>query len=375
MFQLPNGFVRRNTNQSRWWIKLNSSVSDTSWYASHVSSMFGTHRNRGETQMKFGVFLNQYYTKDDDFEVTDLYEQAALMERVGFDSATVGERHLYEEGFVEPLTVLAALAARTDRLGLGTAAMLPALYHPLHIAEQVAMIDRLSGGRLSFGAALGYRERELAAFDVTMDKRVGRFLESIELLERLWSGEHVDHEGDFWSLDDVFVSPSPDDIPIWVGGHADIAIKRAAYRGDAWIASASSTTADLEEQIGVYEDALNEFGMSRADNDVILMRDCFVADSVEEAREIIEPYLLNLYQLYARWGQTYMDEHEVEVDYDELDEKFVIGSPEECIDQLRTYDGLGVDRVLIRCQFPGQPQAPTLNCLERFGEEILPAFK
>ena len=253
--------------------------------------------------------------------------------------------------------------------------MLPALYNPLHLAEQVAMIDEISDGRAAFGAALGYRERELAPFDVEMDERVGKFLESVTLLKRLWSESSVTHDGDFWSFDDVFLSPRPDDIPVWIGGHADIAIKRAAYRGDAWIASASSTTADLEEQIGVYEGALDEFGMSREENDVILMRDCFVADTVEDAREAIEPYLLNLYQLYARWGQTYMDENEVEVDYDELDEKFVIGTPEDCIDQLRTYEDLGVDHVLIRCQFPGQPQESAMTCLERFGEEVIPAFK
>jgi probable F420-dependent oxidoreductase len=325
--------------------------------------------------VNFGVFLNQYYADEDDFDVTDLYEQVELMESVGFDSATVGERHVHDEGFVEPLTALAGIAARTERLQLGTAAMLPALYDPLQLAEQVAAIDELSGGRMAFGAALGYRERELEAFGVDMDDRVGMFLKSIELMKRLWREDSVTHDGDFWSYEDVFVSPRPADVPVWIGGHADVAIKRAAYRGDAWIASASSTPEDLEEQIDTYEAALEEFGMDRADNDVILMRDCYVADSVEDARETIEPYLLNLYRLYARWGQTYMDEHEVDVDYDELDEKFVIGSPEACIDELETYEQLGVDHVLIRCQFPGQPQRSTLRCLERFGEEVIPAFR
>ncbi|MFP9060646.1 LLM class flavin-dependent oxidoreductase [Natrialbaceae archaeon A-chndr2] len=323
--------------------------------------------------MKFGVFLNQYYTPEDDFEVTDLLEQAALMESVGFDSAAVGERHVHEEGVVEPITALAAIASQTERLELATMAVLPALYNPIHLAEKVAMIDRLSTGRMRFGAAIGYRERELTPFGVSMDDRVPMFMESLSLLKRLWSKESVSHDGDHWQFDDVFISPRPEDrMPIWIGGHADIAIKRAAYRGDAWIASASSTTDDLERQIGVYEESLEEFGMDRAENDVILMRDCFVADSYEEARDTIEPHLLKLYQMYARWGQTYMDEHEVEVDYDELAEKFVLGSPEACIEKLRTYEDLGVDHVVLRVQFPGQPQDTTLRCLERIGEEIIP---
>ncbi|MFC4440002.1 MULTISPECIES: LLM class flavin-dependent oxidoreductase [Natrialbaceae] len=326
--------------------------------------------------MKFGVFLNQYYTPDGDFEVTDLYEQAELIEGVGFDGVSLGERHVHEEGVVEPIAGLSALAARTETLDLSTMAMLPMLYNPLHLAEYVATIDRLSGGRMHFGAAVGYREREIEPFGIEMEERSKAMIESLHVLKRLWTEESVSHDGTQWSFDDVFVSPRPkESMPVWIGGHADIAIKRAAYRGDAWIASASSTTADLEEQIGVYESSLEEFDMDRDDNEVILMRDCFVADSVEEARETIEPYLLELYRMYARWGQTYMDEHEVEVDYEELEEKFVIGSPADCVEQLREYEELGVDQVYVRCQFPGQPQETTLETLERFGEEVIPAFE
>lgn len=325
--------------------------------------------------MKFGVFLNQYYTPESGFEATDLYEQVDLMEQAGFDGVALGERHVHEEGFVEPITALAAIAARTETLDLATMAMLPMLYDPLHLAEQVAMIDRLSGGRMRFGAAIGYREREIEPFGVRMDERSKAFIESLHVLQRLWSEESVTHDGTYWSFEDVFVSPRPrDDLPVWIGGHADIAIKRAAYRGTGWIASASSTTDDLEHQIGVYEDSLDEFEEDREDHDVVLMRDCFVADSVEDARETIEPYLLQMYEWYARWGQTYMDEHEVEVDYEELEEKFVLGSPEECIAQLREYEELGVDQVYLRCQFPGQPQDVTLETLGRFGEEVMPAF-
>ena len=326
--------------------------------------------------MKFGVFLNQYYTPDGEFELSHLFEQAELLEQHGFDGAALGERHVHREGFVEPVTTLAALAARTETLDLASMAMLPALYNPITLAEQVATIDQLSGGRMHFGAAIGYRERELEPFGVDMDERSKAFIESLHVLKRLWSEESVTHDGEHWSFDDVFVSPRPsNELPVWIGGHADIAIKRAAYRGNGWIASASSTTEDLEHQIGVYEDSLEEFDEDRDDHDVILMRDCFVADSVADARDTIEPYLLQMYEWYARWGQTYMDEHEVEVDYDELAEKFVLGTPEECLEKLRTYEELGVDHVVFRVQFPGQPQETTLECLERIGEEIIPEMQ
>lgn len=323
--------------------------------------------------MRFGVFLNQYYAPG--FEFSDLIEQSELMEQLGFDSATVGERHVHEEGFVEPITALGALAARTETLDLGTAALVPILFDPLRLAEQTAMIDRISNGRMHFGAALGYREKELASFDAPNEDRVGAFLESLSLLKRLWNEERVTHDGDHYSYEDVCVSPRPSEMPVWIGGHADIAIKRAAYRGDAWIASASSTTEDLEHQIAHYEDCLEEFGMDRDENDVILMRDCYVADGAKAAREAIEPHLIQLYEWYAKWGQTYVDENEIEIEFDTLDEKGVFGSPAAVTEQFGIYEELGVDHVVLRVQFPGQSQESALRCLERLGEEVLPAFQ
>lgn len=326
--------------------------------------------------MKFGAFLNQYYYPETEFDVEDVLVQAERMDEVGFDSATVGERHIHKEGFVEPVTALAAIAARTN-LNVGTAAMLPALYDPLHLAEQVAMLDNIATGDMHFGAVIGYRERELNAFDLDMDSRVDKFIESLEVMKQLFSAEDsVSHQGDYYSYEDVFISPQPkSDLPIWIGGHADIAIKRAAYRGDGWIASASSTKADLRKQISTYVNALEEFDKDPDDNEVVLMRDCFIADSEEAAREAVEPYLLNLYEWYERWGQTYLSEHDVGVDWESLSGKFILGTPEDAIHEIESYEEMGVDHLLLRWQFPGQPTKSALECIDRFGNEVLPAVK
>jgi alkanesulfonate monooxygenase SsuD/methylene tetrahydromethanopterin reductase-like flavin-dependent oxidoreductase (luciferase family) len=323
--------------------------------------------------MKFGAFLNQYYHPDGNFAVEDIIEQAERMDTLGFDSATLGERHVHQEGTIEPLTGLTAIGARTD-LDIGTAAMLPGLYNPLHLAEQVAMLDNIASGKMHFGAVIGYRERELAAFGVDMDDRVPRFMESLSLLKRLWRADDpVTHHGEFYDCEDIFISPQPEaKLPVWIGGHADIAIKRAAYRGDGWIASASSTKDDLRQQISTYEEALDEFEMDRVDNDIILMRDCFIADSEQAAREAVEPYLLNLYEWYNRWGQTYMAEHDVGVNWDDLEEKFIIGTPEAAVTEFETYKEMGVDHVLLRWQFPGQSQESALACIDRLGNGVIP---
>ena len=115
--------------------------------------------------------------------------------------------------------------------------------------------------------------------------------------------------------------------------------------------------------------------MDRADNDVVLMRDCFVAKSEAAAREAVEPYLLNLYEWYERWGQTYLAEHDVGVSWDDLEEKFIIGTPETAAVEFETYQEMGVDHVLLRWQFPGQPQESALACIDQLGDEVIPALK
>jgi alkanesulfonate monooxygenase SsuD/methylene tetrahydromethanopterin reductase-like flavin-dependent oxidoreductase (luciferase family) len=274
------------------------------------------------------------------------------------------------------VTGLTAIAARTD-LDVGTAAMLPALYDPLRLAEQVAMLDNIATGTMHFGAAIGYREAELSAFGVPMDERVPRFVEALHVMRRLWDEDGpITHEGTHYSYEDVFVSPQPSSsLPVWIGGHADVAIKRAAYRGDGWIASASSTPEDLREQIATYESGLDEFDEDRADNDVVLMRDCFVAETEQAARDAVEPYLLNLYEWYERWGQTYLAEHDTGVDWESLSEKFIVGTPETVVEEFERYEAMGVDHLLLRWQFPGQPQRSALECIDRLGAEVLPEFR
>lgn len=325
--------------------------------------------------MDIGAFLNQYYYPDSGHGLAEIIAQAERMAEVGFDSATLGERHVHEEGVVEPITGLTALAARTD-LTIASSAILPALFDPLRLAEQTAMIDELATGRFHVGTAIGYRERELSAFDVPMDERVGRFVEAMHLLDRFWTEDGtVSHHGEFYDYDDVFVSPQPEPaMPVWIGGHADVAIERAAYRGDGWIASASSTNEDLRRQIDVYETALEEFGKARSDNDVILMRDCYVDESETAARQTVESHLLDLYEWYDRWGQTYMAEQGVGVDWKALAKKFIIGTPADATESLETYEEMGVDHVLLRFQFPGQSQESAIECIERLGDQVLPEF-
>ncbi|HET7342780.1 MAG TPA: LLM class flavin-dependent oxidoreductase, partial [Methylomirabilota bacterium] len=163
----------------------------------------------------------------------------------GFDSVWIGDsitarpRH-------EPLTLLAAVAARTRRVSVGTAVLLPALRNPVVLAHVVGTLDRIAEGRVILGVGIAADtpaiRREFAAVGVPFERRVGRFKESLEICRALWRGDGVSFAGAHFTLDDVSVEPKPHRAggpPIWIGGSGPTAL-REAPRFDAWFPTGPS---------------------------------------------------------------------------------------------------------------------------------------
>src|SRR5947207_1006998 len=172
-------------------------------------------------------------------ETAPLLTMAERAEATGFDSVWIGDsitarpRH-------EPLTLLAAVAARTQRVKLGTAVLLPALRNPVVLAHVVGTLDRVGEGRVILGVGIAADtpaiRKEFAAAGVPFERRVGRFLETLEICRALWSGDHVSFAGKHFTLDDVTMEPKPHRAggpPIWIGGSGPTALREAA-RFDAW---------------------------------------------------------------------------------------------------------------------------------------------
>jgi alkanesulfonate monooxygenase SsuD/methylene tetrahydromethanopterin reductase-like flavin-dependent oxidoreductase (luciferase family) len=135
--------------------------------------------------MRLGLYLNLYGTPDERPRLEDAVEQARLAEEAGFEWVVLGERHLHRPGYHEILTSLTYLAAKTERIGLATSGIVAPLYDPVVLAETLAHIDVLSGGRLTAGFVLGYRPEEFALYGVTQAERVARFEECLTILTRL----------------------------------------------------------------------------------------------------------------------------------------------------------------------------------------------
>jgi probable F420-dependent oxidoreductase len=171
-----------------------------------------------------------------------LLAMAERAEAAGFDSVWIGDSVTAKPRH-EPFALLAAIAARTERLRLGTAVLLPALRNPVVLAHVVATVDLVSEGRLILGVGIAADtpaiRREFDAVGVPFARRVGRFVETLEICRALWRQDHVSFSGTHFTLDDVTVGPKPHrpgGPPIWIGGLGPVALREAA-RFDGWFPS------------------------------------------------------------------------------------------------------------------------------------------
>jgi probable F420-dependent oxidoreductase len=195
---------------------------------------------------EFGVLLpTRESVMSGRMETAPLLAMAERAEAAGFDSVWIGDS-LTARPRHEPLTLLAAVAARTRRVRLGTAVLLPALRPPVVLAHIVGTLDQVAEGRLILGVGIAADgpaiRKEFAAAGVPFERRVGRFLETLEICRALWSGDGVSFRGKHFTLEEVTMEPKPHrrgGPPIWIGGSGPTALREAA-RFDAWFPTGPS---------------------------------------------------------------------------------------------------------------------------------------
>lgn len=225
-------------------------------------------------------------------------EVIAETEALGFQGAWLPEHHLADDGYLpSPLVALAAVAARTKTMRIGTGVALAPLYNPVRFAEDAALVDILSSGRLDLGLAIGYRKRETAAIGVDFTKRGARFDEFLQIVTRLWAGETVDFEGKYFQIAGAkTMPPAPGGrIPLYIGGFAEKAMDRVARYGQGYVGS--------PDVCDLYVDKLREQG-----KDVSAARirvtglTTVVARDTEAAMEELAPHFLHVNNSYSEWN-------------------------------------------------------------------------
>jgi len=303
-------------------------------------------------------------------------------ERLGFDGVVKGS-HFSAHPFqsVQQIPFLSYCAAIAPRLRIICGLVLVPLHKPLELAEQLATLDLLSGGRLVFGAGIGYRDVEFKAFGVPRGRLGARFEEIMLAVKRLWTEDFVDMTGDGWELAHAacpikpLQQPGP---PIWIGANADVAVERAARIGDCWYINPHNTLATIERQMDIYKRALDACGKAFP-AEVPMRREVFVAASRAEAIRRAQPYLEEKYRAYRAWGQDKVMPEGDDFDHEFaelLEDRFLFGSPAEVADQMiRLNRRLGVNHIVASVHWPGMPNSLALDQLQILAQEVMPQVR
>ncbi|MFQ5914949.1 MAG: LLM class flavin-dependent oxidoreductase [Nitrospinota bacterium] len=326
--------------------------------------------------MKFGVSPCQ-----EKIRWNDTVEQSVKAEQWGYDSLWVQEHHSVEEGYYpSPFVALAAIAAHTKTVKLGTSVLIVPFYHPFHIAEDATMLDVISGGRCILGLGVGYRADEFALFNVSVKQRGGRTEEGTQIIRELWAKDRATFEGKYFQLKDAQLLPKPIQKPrppIWMGGWTEPACDRAARLADAWF---PGPTADLEKvkaAYGFYKNALGASDEEIRSREFPIMRELFCCKNIAAEKEALERLQHMYMEDYVKWGHKTTATGEKDVTFQGLmKDRFIVGPPEKCIEGLERFiDELGVNHLIFRMHFHVMREQAVLDSMELFAKECIPHLK
>jgi alkanesulfonate monooxygenase SsuD/methylene tetrahydromethanopterin reductase-like flavin-dependent oxidoreductase (luciferase family) len=217
-------------------------------------------------------------------------ERIEIMDRGGFDAVWLAEHHFTTFSVCPSVHMLGTLAAaRTRRLRIGTAVSLAALYHPLRLAEEVALLDMLSGGRVNWGAGRGFAPSEFNAFGIPPEESAERFREAVEIVLKAWTGERLTFKGAHFAFEGIEVLPKPlqqPHPPTWMAATSESAIDWAAGRGFSILMDPHASIRELGEKRKRYALKLDEAGFSDKGRDIPMARLIALAPTMAEAETV-----------------------------------------------------------------------------------------
>jgi alkanesulfonate monooxygenase SsuD/methylene tetrahydromethanopterin reductase-like flavin-dependent oxidoreductase (luciferase family) len=261
------------------------------------------------------------------------------------------------------------LAAHAEGMTIGPNILILPPLNPVHVAEEAATFDILTGGNYILGLGLGYRRPEFDAFAIPLAERAPRFTESIALMRRLWAEDRVSHKGRFYTVDDagIGVKPvRPGGPPIYIAGQAAVSVRRAARIGDAWLIVNSGGLGTVMPLMQTYRAALAEYGRTPIEFPITV--ECHVGASQASAHEECRGPLEYKYAAYAAWGLRDQDRRTPDF-ADFARDRFIIGDKVSVKEEIARYrELLGVDHFIMRCQWPGLPHELVLGSIARLGE-------
>jgi alkanesulfonate monooxygenase SsuD/methylene tetrahydromethanopterin reductase-like flavin-dependent oxidoreductase (luciferase family) len=294
--------------------------------------------------MKVGV-LQFFSWPDRKVPLPAVYQRALarvdVMERSGYDAIWLAEHHFTGYSVCPSVHVMAThIAARTQRLRIGTAVTLAALYHPLRIAEEIALLDVLSGGRVNWGAGRGFDATEFANFGVATDESGPRFREAVEIVLAAWKSERLTFSGKYHQFANLEVLPKPlqQPLPAWIGATSADPILWAASRGLSILMDPHSTHAEIARKRELYREKLEASGFSIAGRDLPMARLVAIADSDADAEAVARrgaAWTTGSYVKAKTMNAFRSDGAELDPTEHYLNDVIVHGSPDKVVDRLQ----------------------------------------
>ena len=300
--------------------------------------------------MRFSICIPQF-VEDGSFDPAALRAYLARAEALGFEGAWVQEQVLGSMPNMGSLETLAFATACTERLRLGCAVLITTLHSPVHLAKSISTLDQMSRGRIEVGVGTGGK-RMFSGFGVAPDSYIARFTEGLDLMKALWTQPEVKFAGRFWQLDGAamepktFQKPHP---PIWFGGSAPAALRRAVRHGNGFFGAGSQTTAAFAAQVPIVKEALAEQG--RTDFRIAKRVYLAVDDDAARAKDRLSAAL---HRLYGFFGAP------------DLTPVTVSGPPDAIVEGLAAVRDAGAEMILLNPLFDEHDQ------MERLAAEVVP---
>ncbi len=328
----------------------------------------------------------------------DTIEQAVHAESLGFESIWPVEQHFNPQLSImpAPLLLLTAVAERTTTLRLGIAIVLLPLSHPLRVAEEIAVVDVISNGRVEFGIGRGSIPTHFSGFGIDQSESRGRMMEALDMIRQAWTSERVSFHGQFYSVDDIAVVPKPvqqPHPPIRAAANSLDTFELMGRLGyPIFVASQVNPYAKMRELIPVYHQARAAAGHAEARaEDISLLGPLYVGNSQGQIRAELEPsirrFLQSVSSIYSSQGQDLGPESsrikEVlervrRMTYDKVAEVMgIFETPQACVERLQAlHEEFGMGRMI--CWFnPGGsvPHSQVMRSMELFAAKVMPHFR
>ena len=317
-------------------------------------------------------------------------ECAALawkVEDAGFDRFFLTEHHFWYDGYLPSLLLgLAGIARSTTHIRIGTGALLLPMHDPLRVAEEAALVDNLCNGRLDLGIGVGYRPEEFVGLDTAKRTRGARCREGMDFLSKVLGPEcPCTFEGKYYNYEDIRISPRPlqQPPPVWyAAGGADATAHEGGKAGLNFWAGPATSVERTRELLGIFHKGATDGGIDPASLGSCVCRDVAIADTKQEAWQIVQTQVMPMYVEQLIGFGFLLDDHgnpllslkPGDPAYTAMEDSIVWGTPADVARQLEAYVEMGFTDIMPRLYGAAWNMTTQYNSIDLFADEVIPYF-